>query len=77
MGESHHAALYRDFLDLVLPFWIHDFQDIVISNAGAWLSDATLRFSSLAEQYHTQKNYLRCFYSDFDAVKSKFGLLLE
>ena len=32
---------------------------------------------SLAEQCHTQKFYLRCFKSDFDAVKSKFGLLTE
>ena len=43
----------------------------------AWLSSATLRFFSLAEQCHTQKFYLRCFKSDFDAVKSKFGLLIE
>ena len=43
----------------------------------AWLSSATLRFFSLAEQCHTQKFYLWCFNSDFDAVKSKFGLLLE
>ena len=43
----------------------------------AWLSSATLRFFSLAEQCHTQKFYLRCFKSDFDAVKSKFGLLNE
>ena len=39
----------------------------------AWLSSATLRFFSLAEQWHTQKFYIRCFNSDFDAVKSKFG----
>ena len=26
---------------------------------------------------HTQKFYLRCFKSDFSAVKSKFGLLIE
>ena len=31
----------------------------------------------LAEQCHTQKFDLRCFKSDFDAVKSKFGLLIE
>ena len=41
------------------------------------MSRATLRFSSLAEQCHTQKFYLRCFNSDFDAVKSKFGLLIK
>ena len=29
------------------------------------------------QQCHTQKFYLRCFNSDFDAVKSKFGLLIE
>ena len=32
---------------------------------------------SLAEQCHTQNFYLRCFKSDFDAVKSKFGLLIK
>ena len=41
------------------------------------MSHATLRFYSLAEQCHTQNFYLRCFNSDFDAVKSKFGLVLE
>ena len=49
-------------------------QDTVASNAGAWLSKATPR---LAEQCHTQHFYLRCFKSDFDAIKSKFGLLIE
>ena len=28
-------------------------QDMVTSNAGAWLSDSTLRFFSFAEQCHT------------------------
>ena len=28
---------------------------VVTSNAGAWLSNATLRFFSLAEQCHTQE----------------------
>ena len=32
---------------------------------------------SLAEQCHTQNFYLRCFKSDFDAVKGRFGLLIE
>ena len=32
---------------------------------------------SLAEQCHTQNFYVRCFKSDFDAVKSKFGLLIK
>ena len=41
------------------------------------MNKATLRLFSLDEQCHTQKSYLRCFNSDFDAVKSKFGLLLE
>ena len=41
------------------------------------LSSATLRFFSFAEQCHTQNFYLRCFKSDFDAVKGKFGLLIE
>ena len=41
------------------------------------LSSPTLRFFSLAEQCHTQKFYLRCFKLDFDAVKSKFGLLIK
>merc|ERR1711875_35564 len=58
-------------------FWHTAFQDIVTSNAGAWLSSATLRFSSLAEQCHTQKIYLRCFKSDFDVVKGKFSLHIK
>ena len=43
------------------------------------MTNGIIRFFSLAEQCHTQKFYLRCFNSDFnfDAVKSKFGLLLE
>ena len=52
-------------------------QDIATSNAGAWLSNATLRFFRLVEQCHTQLFYLRWFKSDFDAVKSNFGLLIE
>ena len=48
-----------------------------VSNEGAWLSNPALRYFNLAEQCHTQKFHLRCFNSDFDAVKSKFGLLLE
>ena len=52
-------------------------QDIEPSNSRARLSHATLRFFNLAEQCHTKKFYLRCFKSDFDAVKSKFGLLIE
>jgi len=36
------------------------------------MSHATLRFSSLAEQCHTQKFYLRCFNSDFDAVREYY-----
>ena len=43
-------------------------QDIEPSNSRAWLSHATLRFCSLAEQCHTKK---------FSGVSSKFGLLLE
>ena len=42
---------------------------------GTWLKTATLRLFSVAEQCHTPNFYLRCFKSDFDAVKSKFGLL--
>ena len=41
------------------------------------MNSTTLRLFSLAEQCHTQNFYLRCFKSDFDAVKSKFGLLIE
>ena len=36
-------------------------QDIVFINAEACLSNATLRFSSLAEKCQTQKFYLKCF----------------
>ena len=52
-------------------------QDLGPSNSRAWLSRATLSFFSLAEQCHTQKFYLRCFKSDLDAVKSKFGVLIK
>ena len=31
-------------------------QDVVTSNGGAWLSNATLRFFRLAEHCHTLKN---------------------
>ena len=41
------------------------------------MNSATLRLFGLTEQCHTQNFYLRCFNSDFDAVKSKFGLLME
>ena len=41
------------------------------------MSSATLRLFSLAEQCHTQNFNLRCFKTFFDAVKSKFGLLIE
>merc|ERR1711954_135156 len=68
MGTIFIKALVSDILLI---------QDNVLSNAGAWLSNNTLRFSSSAEQCHTQKFYLRCFNLDFDAVKSKFGLLIE
>ena len=39
------------------------------------MNSATLRLCSLAEQCHTQNFYLKCFKMDFDAVKSKVGLL--
>ena len=52
-------------------------QDIEPSNSRDELSNATFRFFSLAEQCHTPNFYLRCFKSDFDAVKDKFGLLIE
>ena len=52
-------------------------QDIEPSNARARLDHATLRFFSLAEQCHTQNFYLSCFKSDFNDIKSKFGLLIE
>ena len=38
------------------------------------MNSATLRLFSLAEQCHTQNSYLRCFMSDFYAVKSKFDV---
>ena len=64
--REQSLGLKRSRAHLVLP-----------DNSSAWLSSATLRFFSLAEQCHTQKSNLRCFKSDFDAVKSKFGLLIE
>ena len=33
-------------------------QDIITINGGAWLSNATLRFFSLAEQCHTHKFFI-------------------
>ena len=50
---------------------------IIASNAVAWLYNAILRFFGLAEQCHTRNFYPRCFKSYFDAVKSKFGLLID
>ena len=35
------------------------------------------QYRSLAEQCNTQNFYLRCFKSDFDAVKSEFVLLIK
>ena len=52
-------------------------QDIEPSNSRDPLSHAALRSFSLAERCHTQNFYLGCFNSDFDAVKSKFGLLIK
>ena len=51
------------FLDLVI-FWS------IIPISGS-------RNCSFSEKCHTQNFYLSCFKSDFDAVKSKFGLLIE
>ena len=34
------------------------------------MNSATLRLFIMAEQCHTQNFYLRCFKSDFDAVKT-------
>ena len=52
-------------------------KDIEPSNSRDRLSHATFRFFSLAEQCQIKKFYLRCFNSDYHAVKSKFGLLIE
>ena len=38
---------------------------------------AELSCGTLGLKYHTQNFYLRCFKSDFDAVKGKFGLHIE
>ena len=38
---------------------------------------AELSCAPLELKYYTQHFNLRCFKSDFDAVKSKFGLLIE
>ena len=47
-----------------------------IGSSAPTVRSYTLRFFGLAEQCPTQKFYLRCFKLDFDAVKSKFGLLI-
>ena len=41
------------------------------------MNSPTLRPFSLAEQCHNQNFHLRCFNSDIDVVKSKFGLFIE
>ena len=46
--------------------WTYKSKDIITSNAGAWLSNATLNIFILG-----------IFKSDCDAVKSKFCLLIE
>ena len=56
---------------------MNELEEVNVSAAEENKASATLRPFSLAEQCHTQKFYLRCFNSDFDAVKTKFGLLLE
>ena len=47
-----------------------------LSGRGSGTLLIQLGVLSLAEQCHTKKFHLRCFKSDFDAVKSKFGLLI-
>ena len=84
-----HVNFCQSFWSFFRGLWLGDLlasgsgsdilliQDIEPSNARARLSHDTLRFFSLAEQCHTKKFYPRCFNWDFDAVKSKFVLLIE
>ena len=51
--------------------------DLLASDSGFFTQLIQLCVLSLAEQCHTQNFYRGCFKSDFDDVKSKFGLLLE
>ena len=50
-------------------------QDIITSNAGAWLSNATLRFFSLAKHCIVTFNIF-ILSVDFDAVETEFGPLI-
>ena len=69
------VSFWRGFVDNTIVKHCSDIpliQDIVPSNAGAWLSNATLRFLAWLSSAT-----LKIHISDFDAVKSKFGLLIK
>ena len=50
--------------------------NFVVAWHSSQLPDKKEGLFRLAEQCHTQDFYLRCFKSDFDAVKSTFVLLI-
>ena len=56
---------------------IGEYRRVFYNYPGTKMNGATLRLFSLVEPCHTQNFYLRCFKSDFDAVKNKFDLLIE
>ena len=51
--------------------------DILASDSDSVTILIQLSVFSLAEQCHTQNFHLRCFKSDFDVVKGKFGVLID
>ena len=63
-------------LTILMSTIVGEYRRVFYNYPGTKLNTATLRLFDLAEQCHTQKFYLRCFKSDFDAVKSKFGVLI-
>ena len=48
-------------------------QDIEVDE----LDEGNISAATLGLKYHTQHFNLRCFKSDFDVVKRKFGLFIE
>ena len=64
-------------LTILLSNIVGDYRRVFYNYPGPKKEQSTLRLFSLAEQWHTQNFYLRCFKSDFDAIKSKFDLLIE
>ena len=77
-GENGAARLFQlasgeVLLTILTSTIVVEYCRVLYNYPGPKMNSATLRLFCLAEQCHTQKFYLRCFKSYFDAVKSKFG----